>query len=666
MQASLKKPGIEAHSRITKLPDLMINKIAAGEVVERPANVVKELVENAIDSGATRIAVTIEDGGKQLIRVTDDGFGMNPQELQLAVTPHATSKIKEEEDLYNIATMGFRGEALASISAVSKLRIISRPADSIEGHEIRVVGVKFESSQSAGCPCGTTVEVRDLFFNVPARRKFLRAKATEVGHINEQFSRLSLAHPEIAFELNNQGRVTQNLPACDHRLERVAKFYGPELASALLHIEREERGLKIDAYVAPPVQSRATNQWQYTFVNQRYIRDRYIQHAIKEAYRGLTEPNRHGVVFLFLSIDPQQVDVNVHPTKIEVRWADSGMIHSQVLSALRETFQQCDLSPALSMDRSRRQVDPAEQDRIRRETADMFKAATPLQPGVEPAKFGGSTASSGLGAHSPSRVPSHDSNSLEDAEKMWKSLYGTSTPQDTQRDPMSGSDPRIQEMGESTDSAMSPGNIPADRMGQYLNENAQNELSPPRAIQMHNLYLVVETEEGITIIDQHALHERVMYEQLRERFTSGPLESQRLLLPESLKVTPAQMALLEEHCELLQKLGIETSSFGEDAIAIQSFPVIMKDTDVVTFMRDLMDKLSDRTSKTDSDIPLNDILSMMACKASIKAGDPLTREEIDALMRQRHLIDKSESCPHGRPTMLRLTKADLNRQFHRT
>ncbi len=644
--------------RIKRLPDLLINKIAAGEVVERPANVVKELVENAIDAGATRIAVTIEDGGKQLIRVTDDGFGMNPEELQLSITPHATSKIKDEDDLYHIQTMGFRGEALASISSVSKLRIVSKTADSIEGHEIRVTGETVESSQAVGCPVGTTIEIRDLFFNVPARRKFLKAKSTEVGHINEQIARVALAHPEIAFELNNNGRITQNLPACDNRLKRIAKFYGSELASALLHIERDERGLKLDAYVAPPAHSRATANWQYSYINSRYIRDKYIQHAIKESYRSLTEPNRHGVVFLFLTIDPQNVDVNVHPTKIEVRWADSGMIHSQVLSSLRETFQQCDIAPALKMDRARIPIDPAQQDRIRQETAELLKSALPIQPGGNNIFDGGSSPGAGV-LSSP-----RPTLSMEETERMWKSLYGGS-----QENPdASGRFPLSEARGQSSDD-YTPVFPPESRLPQDQNREFLSTSTPDlrsRAVQMHNLYLVVETDEGITIIDQHALHERVMFEQLRQRMTAGPLESQRLLLPETLKVTPSQMTALENHTELLQKLGLEVSPFGEDSIAIQSFPAILKDTDVVSFTRDLLDKLAERSGDTDTDLPLNDILSMMACKAAIKAGDSLTQEEIDALMKKRHLIDTPESCPHGRPTMLRLTKADLNRQFHRT
>jgi DNA mismatch repair protein MutL len=643
--------GIDCRIRI--LPDLLVNKIAAGEVVERPASVVKELAENAIDAGATRIAVAIEDGGRQLIRVTDDGSGMSAEELRLAVLPHATSKVTVDEDLYSISTMGFRGEALASISAVSKLRIVSRMAGAIEGHEVRMEGDRFEAAQAAGCPEGTAVEVRDLFFNVPARRRFLRTPSTEVGHINEQFARVALPYPQIGFELNVNRRGAQNLPRCQTRLERIGKFYGPELAAALMPIGREERGVRLEAYAAPPVQSRATSQWQYVYVNGRYIRDRFIQHAIKEAYRGLMEPNRHGVVFLFLTLDPRDVDVNVHPTKIEVRWADSNLIHSQVLSALRETFQRCDLTPRLRTGQTSQPLSEAEQDRVRRELAEVLKSATPI----------GSSrvASSPAAAENPRPLHSRDREGAVDRgerrdrsptnaawvdhERVWRSLYGQPAP--------------TSEHGPATDApSPPPTNVPP--------RDARDPSPRPRAVQMHNLYLVAETDEGIVIVDQHALHERVMYEQLRARIAVGSLESQRLLLPESLRVTPEQAALIEAHASLFERLGIEITPFGRDAVAVHAFPALLKDTDVPSFLRDLLDRLAQQPAGSSTEVVIHKVLDMMACKAAVKAGDPLTDEEIDALMRQRHLIEKSTSCPHGRPTMLRLTKADLNRQFKRT
>lgn len=638
--------------RIRVLSDLLVNKIAAGEVVERPASVVKEVVENSIDGGATRIAVTIEDGGRQLIRVTDDGSGMSGEELKLSVQAHATSKVTVEDDLYSIRTMGFRGEALASIAAVSKLRIVSRLAGAIEGHEVRVTGDQFESSQAVGCPEGTTVEVRDLFFNVPARRKFLRTPSTEVGHINEQFARAALAYPQIGFELTVNRRAAQNLPQCQTRIERIGKFYGPELAAALMPIAREERGVRLEAYAAPPVQSRATAQWQYVYVNGRYVRDRFIQHAIKEAYRGLMEPNRHGVVFLFITLDPRDVDVNVHPTKIEVRWADSNLIHSQVLSALRETFQRCDLTPRLRTQQSPSQLSEAEQDRIRRELAEVLKATTP----IDPARVAAAPAAVCHGSVSRAPVPESCGSvsrasapptgiDLSDHERVWRSLYGRAEPESEDRE-----------------AAQTPLHSPTD----VASAVAGGASPRPRAVQMHNLYLVAETDEGIVIVDQHALHERVMYEQLRARIAVGSLESQRLLLPETLRVTPDQAALIEAHANLFERLGIEITPFGRDAVAVHAFPALLKDTDVPSFLRDLLDRLAQQPAGSSTEVVIHKVLDMMACKAAVKAGDALTEAEIEALMRQRHLIEKPGSCPHGRPTMLRLTKADLNRQFKRT
>lgn len=662
--------------RISVLPPELVNLIAAGEVIERPASVVKELLDNAIDAGADRIAVAIEDGGKQLIRVTDNGCGMGEDDLRLSVLPHATSKLSCGEDLYHITTMGFRGEALASISAVAKLRIASRPHEAAEGCEIRVAGTQLQLAQAAGGPAGTSVEVRDLFFNVPARRRFLRGSATETGHINEEVSRAALARPEIAFEITNNGRVTMNLSVAPSRVERVAKFYGPELAAALMRIERQDRGLTIDAYVAPPAQSRATAQWQYIFVNGRYIRDRFIQHAIREAYRGLMEPNRHAVVFLFLSIDPENVDVNVHPTKVEVRWADSNLVHSQVLSALRETFQRSNLVPIFRTQRPAIALSAEEQERMRVEFAAALKSAAPIRPAEGDAPYfaapaaaerdnaGGdawSGGQSGGGAQPWSSFGGPRSGAVGPAPRMglesgelWRALYGGG-----------------EEGGGPTPDSIAPmSRFPAPGAGGPFPPIVPPGFAPsrPRAVQMHNLYLVIESDDGIVIVDQHALHERVMYEHLRRRITEGPLESQRLLLPETVKVSPRQADQLEVGHDLLAKLGMEVTSFGADSVAVYAFPALLlaKGVEVGPFVVDLLDKLATMPGGMSPEVALQDVLSMMACKAAVKAGDPLTPDEIDTLIAQRHLVEKSTNCPHGRPTMLRLTKNDLERQFKRT
>lgn len=663
-------------SRIRVLPEALVNKIAAGEVVERPASVVKELVENALDAGATRIATTIEDGGKQLIRVTDDGCGMTADDLRLAIAAHATSKLNDEDDLYRISTMGFRGEALASISSVSKLRIVSRTHESFEGHEVHAVAEQIETSRAAGCPPGTTVEVRDLFFNVPARRKFLRTSSAESGHVSEQITRLALARYEVAFELTSNKRTAMNLPIAERPLDRIGKLFGPELASAMLHLTREERGLRLEAFASPPAQSRATAQWQYAFVNGRYVRDRFVQHAIKESYRGLMEPNRHGVVFLFLTLDPTQIDVNVHPTKIEVRWADSGLVHSQVLSALREAFQRADLSPSFRTSAAKPAVDEAEQERIRQEMAAWFKSVAPVRGGDPLAATMDSP-----NTNSPSPRPRADGEERDSAGSgwrapvgnlgldAWRELYATppNPPRDGSKSPESaaliGRGEATRSWDSSTGSAARD-DAPAEAAAREM-LGAMLPL-PSRAVQMHNLYLVAETAEGIIIVDQHALHERVIYEQLRRRMTNGILESQRLLLPETVRVNAREIEVLESNRELLERLGIDVTPFGADSVAVHSFPSLLRDTDVPGFMRNLVDRLSDRSGETGAEVVLDAALAMMACKAAVKAGDPLAPEEIEALIGQRHLLDTPSACPHGRPTTLRLTKNDLNRQFHRT
>ena len=639
-------------SRIRVLPELLVRKIAAGEVIERPASVVKELVENALDAGARRVSVAIEEGGKQLIRVTDDGCGMSAEELRLAVTPHATSKVYVEQDLYHIETLGFRGEALASISAVSRMRVVSRPADRDEGHEIRIAAEEVEVAQAAGCPPGTSIEVRDLFFNVPARRKFLRANSTETGHVNDQLVRAALAHPSVAFELSSNGRRTQNLAPAATRQERLGQLFGAELAEALLHTERDEAGLRLDVYAAPPAHSRASAQWQYVLVNGRYVRDRFLQHAVKEAYRGLLDPNRHPVVFVFLDIDPAEVDVNVHPTKIEVRWANSNLVHSQVLSALRETFQRTDLMPRLQTPARNQWQD---ENDFRRAFAASLKATPPIQPGGSeggapsteshgPANGSYSPGYAGPAGpgdpHSAERVPLRPS--ADAVEAGWRALYRPA------------------------DAPAAPAGVPDD------DETIVPSRPPlvggkPRAVQMHNLYLVVETADGIVIIDQHALHERVLYEELCRRITEGALESQRLLLPETVRVTPRQVALLEEHRDVLSRLGMEVEPFGPDTIAVQSLPTLLKSVDPGAFCRDLLDKLEQEVGgRVETEVIIHDLLDMMACKAAVKAGDPLSPGEIETLVQRTDLVDKVSACPHGRPTMLRLTRSELERQFKRT
>ena len=640
---------------IKKLPTALVNKIAAGEVIERPASVVKELTENAIDAQAARIDVAIEDGGARLIRVTDNGRGISRQDLPLAVAPHATSKIYTTDDLFHIQSLGFRGEALASIASISHLRIASRPADQIEGHELTTHQGDTDDADPKLVPCaappGTTIEVRNLFFNVPARRKFLRRPQTECSHVTEQIARLSLAHPEIAFTLTHNGRSLRNLPTTADRRERIADFYGAELAQCLLEIKRNERGLNIEAFIAPPAQSRASSKWQYLFLNGRYIADRRIAYAIREAFRGLVEHDRYPVAFIFLTADPAEFDVNVHPTKIEVRWRDAGLVQSQVLAVLRETLLSCDLTPSLRPPTT--SGDPVAQQRARHALADYLKRVDPTQPRLQ---------------FQPPPFPTHRlRHSIANTFPAQPDTPSTQTPNHPTLDPQSPS--REPQPPQHQPEALARTDANTAPMSHDPTESAPPQTDAPEpantVMQIHNTYLVAQTAEGVIIIDQHALHERILYERFRERILQGPLESQGLLMPETIDASPAQIQAAEQHAALLKQIGIDLSAFGPGTLAVQSFPALLPKVDIRKFVADLLDRLVQTGGGQSEETLIHAALDMMACKAAVKAGDPLTTDEIYALLEQRHLTQRASNCPHGRPTTLELTTNDLEKQFRR-
>ncbi|MCL2330420.1 MAG: DNA mismatch repair endonuclease MutL [Phycisphaerae bacterium] len=636
------------------LSDLLVNKIAAGEVIERPASVVKELVENSLDAGSTRIEIAIENGGAKFIRITDDGNGMEPDDLALCVRPHATSKIRNEEDLFAIQTMGFRGEALPSIGAVSQLRIVSRRKDAQAAHEISMAGERLEPIRATAGPPGTTVEVRQLFFNVPARQKFLRTPQTEVSHITEQLARIALVHPTIEFRLVHNGRLVHHLRPADSMRPRVADFFGREMADTLLEISRDERGLGLFGYVAPPAQSRTTAKWQYLFLNGRFIRDRIITAAVREAYRGLMDPNRHPVVFLSLTIDPANVDVNVHPTKMEVRWRDGNVLYSQILSAIRDRFLNTDLTPTLIAS-------------LPRNTSDDSTSSIGSTPSGAADTTTNENASSqqAVMSNNISPVATNDNDAEFRRQQVRQSMaeffkraqpivhkeYHSAPPSAS-----SSNQPNMTTLGQPSGYTSSQSSIP---MPTKL-------VAPETAIQVHGCYLVSETAEGLLIIDQHALHERILFQELSEQFSRGPLESQRFLLAETIDVSPEQIGVIESHEETLHRLGLELSAFGPNAIAIHAAPSLLKPERTREFVRDLLDRLADRQAPASTEMVINDLLSMMACKAAVKAGDSLSQPEIAALMAKRDRVERSTNCPHGRPTSLNLSLAELERQFKRT
>lgn len=628
--------------QIRILPTGLVNRIAAGECVERPASVVKELVENALDAGAGRIDVQIEEGGRGLIQVVDDGSGMELDDLKMCVQPHATSKIAADDDLFNIHTMGFRGEALPSIGSVSRLEITTRPAGSDVAHRIAVEGGELTAPKPCAAAPGTSVVVRDLFFNVPARRKFLRTAQTEMSHITEQFARIALAHAGIGFSLRHHNRTMQQLPPAPDRRKRIGDFYGHELAEVLLPVRREGEGILIEGWVAPPKESRGSNKWEYVFVNGRYVKDRFVSHAIKEAYRSLIDPSRYPVTFIFITIAPDQVDVNVHPTKIELRWRDSNYIHGQMLATLREKFLSTNLDHSLRI--PAQDADDDYRARAREALTKFFTQPQQrtLRTAEDYARIGGGSASAPTVA-TTDQIANPNTESRPDAPE----------PAPRDHDAPEATSPTPDERSERV-----AYDLPA--------QDSESFTRPlPRFVQLHNTFLVVESEDGLMIIDQHALHERILYEQFRRRIAERPLTAQRLLMPESVAVPAEQIEVLETHAETLQRLGLELTASGPSNVALHAFPALLDRVDRDAFVRDLLDILAERGARPSTESLIHDLLDMMACKAAVKAGDPLTNEEIAALLEQREAAERSSHCPHGRPTTLQFSLRELEKQFKR-
>ena len=622
---------------ITELSEHLVNKIAAGEVIERPASVVKELVENALDAGATRIDIVIEDGGKQLIQVTDNGSGMDRADAALAFRCHATSKLTGEEDLFAIHTMGFRGEALASIASVTHASIRTRRPEEQGGWEVIASGAAAGDPVPAAAPAGTTVAIRDLFFNTPARRRFLRTTNTEFGHITEQVTRLALPHPQVAFSLRHNGRETISLPPAETTHRRIADLFAADLAEHLLPMKPRTGDVSVQGYIGSPAGTRSSAKWQYTFLNGRYIRDRMINHAIREAYRGLSMPARYPTAFIFLEVDPADVDVNVHPTKIEVRFKESNRVYGELLSAMRETLNQADLRRNISSDPN--QTGPAAQDpgaswstepqipgaslpdpqpSMRAALADFFHSAPPPQPRLSYP----STPGASHGGQPPMPVPI---------------LPHRVSP---------------------------PPAVPTDE------EAVPDGITlPPRrwVLQVHDTYLVYETEGGLAMVDQHALHERVLYNEFQHRLLSGGgLQGQAMLIPAVVNVSAQEQAMLAQADAVLSKLGITVEPFGPTSVAIQEFPTLLTERGVEgpAFLREVLDTLHDDET-ADEERLLESVLAVMSCKAAIKAGDRITQLEAEELLSAASGIEKSSACPHGRPTTLHMTLAELEKQFMR-
>lgn len=613
---------------IRKLSSLLVSQIAAGEVIDRPASVVKELMENSVDAGATRIDLAVEQGGRTLMRVSDDGEGITRDDLSLAVAPHATSKLDTAEQIAAIETLGFRGEALASIASVSRMRITSRAtrdaALSEEGWLMEAAGEAVTDPVPAAASAGTIIEIRDLFFNTPARRRFLRAVSTEAAHIHDTVVREAMVWHDIGITLTHNNRRVVDVPTGQSRRQRSVALLGRELDEALLEYEHEEGGWRLWGLAALPSVTRGNPRGFYLTVNGRVIRDRSLTHAVRESYRGLMPADRYPVCVLHLETDPSNVDVNVHPTKAEVRWVDSRRIHTMVLTQLRQRLLEADLTPTVM-------VEP---------------------PSVPPVHV----------TEGASGGPPHGSVDRGSQAAEGSSAWSWTSPAAPQRGfDFSEARRALDEVGAEV---ASPGTTPT----------ALVPATPGTILQVHNSYLVTEDEEGLLIVDQHALHERVVFEQLRQRVLSCDLESQRLLMPSVLKVTGGQMAEVQRLEPLFKKIGIDAEAIGPTQVAVHGFPSFLftRGVEPKAFVLDLLDQAEAGTleagddGETSEEAALHRVLDMMACKAAVKAGDRMTQAELVDLMTQREQVERSSACPHGRPTTVRLTLKDLAKYFKRT
>ncbi len=591
-------------SQIKILPESVINKIAAGEVIDRPASVVKELIENAIDARASRIDTYLEDGGRKLIRVSDDGIGMDADDLALAFQSHATSKLQNADDLFAVHTLGFRGEALPSIGAVSHASIISRIKGAMNGTEIKIDGGVLGEVKERGAPEGTQVEVRELFFNTPVRKKFLKSIPTEMAYISEVLTKFSLSYPAIHFTLMHNNRTVFNLPAVQDTAERIATFFGEEMRKYLIPIFLREEMFTLSGYIAPPFFDKGNARMQFIFLNGRYIKDSAVFRAINEAYHGKLMHKRYPIVFLFLQVEPSEVDVNVHPTKIEVRFRNTSAIYNYVLSALKEGLNKS----ATKTISAPSPIPGSEREAVRGEEFDLIKKS--LWERFSPGKADGENA----GLCNDIRL-----NKKTEAEENKKVF-------------------------------------PAE---------VRNK-SRMTCFQIHNAFIIEETEGGLNIIDQHALHEIILYHEIERSLQASKSLSQRLLIPEMIELSPKDFFSIISLKEYLGTLGLEVEEFGQHTIVVRAFPQILKHLNAKEFVESLLAELGAEDSLKGKDKILNKLINIMACRGAVKAGQRLEPQEIEALLEKKKSINAyTNNCPHGRPTTLYFSLDDLQKQFKR-
>lgn len=601
------------NSRIHILSEDMANKIAAGEVVERPASVAKELLENSIDAGATRIIIDIDVAGKELIRVSDNGTGMSSDDVRLAFQRHATSKISQPGDLAAIHTLGFRGEALPSIASVAQVELFSSCEEGKAGTAITIKGGVVEAVREMSCPRGTTIEVRNLFFNTPARKKFLKGDSTEASHITQVVTQQALANPKIHITLTHNGRQVINTLPTEHAIYRIAELFGAELTKELIEVKEQSGDYLLEGYISSPVYTRSSRSAQYFFVNHRMVRDKVVQHATQHGYSRLLPKDQHPVLFLYLSMNPNLLDVNVHPAKAEVRFASQQEVHHFVAEGVRNALLRNE-KPSMSPEKKK----------------DVVPASPPVRAAV----------SSTTELEAP---PAYSRESHREFSQALEQLYKGAAQQAT--------------------AARQSGQVEIFDRKPTPVSFLYSDFEPLG--QLDNSFIILQGKKGVVIVDQHIAHERVLYERFRDAAKSKKVDIQQLLFPLALEFTPSETQLLTSHIEMLNGLGLELEIFGNNGFLLRAVPAIIKNDDHERILRDIVESLSRQEKVHSLEEKYDAVVTMMSCRNAIKINQPLVLDQIKKLLFDLENTEMPYTCPHGRPIALLFEMDDILKRFLR-
>ncbi len=635
-------------SLIKLLPENLINQIAAGEVVERPASVVKELIENSLDAGAKRLIIEVEGGGDDYLRITDDGYGMDKEDALMAFERHATSKISSPEDLDNIASMGFRGEAIATIASVSFMSLQTKKKGELEGSLIINEGGKIVKNKQLGCPEGTQIEVKKLFYNTPARKKYLKNEATEYGHILDTVTGIAMAFPEIAFKLVHDKKIVFDLPATEDHLSRIRGLLGRNVSQELIPVFYGHSKIHLSGYIGKPLIARSNRKNQYLFVNGRQVNSHVLSYAVKQSYHSLLPKEKHPTFVLFLALSPELVDVNVHPRKLEVRFADEKEIFSVFLRACKASLEKHVLAPKID----------TQQNFLSERDHQTLKVED--KPSQIPA-FENEMVAANITEQSEEKEVTEEKQMARDDEILKAEVNQNKSVGDVSSFSALIAETGDNDYGQKVDLEKISEKSAGEQSS--IDRSDENELKP--LAQLNNSYILCSQGETLTIMDQHAAHERIRYEEILNEFEKNQPVSQPLLTPEQFELSHQEAVLLNQNKELLNKMGFEIEPFGGNTYSIFTVPAYLVKEDVRATIMGILDDITNNSDKGDLQSRKERALIYAACRSAVKFGDKLDMEEMERLCKRILEMKLPYTCPHGRPTMVKITKDELEKMFGR-